>query len=136
MCILYLPNVYFKNIITFTIFFVSNLIWKAKKKSSYQHNSGSTKRKMREKKELEKVKNNPKQYKLNFNLTIENPFNVSASPSTNSITSESTSTLLSCAETEPSLHLLPHCTTIDFNSKSNPSSNTESKILTASSTAV
>lgn len=33
----------------------------AKKKSSYKHNSGSTKRKMREKIELEKVKNNPKQ---------------------------------------------------------------------------
>jgi len=61
----------------------------ANKKSSYKHNSGSTKRKMREKIELEKVKNNPKQCKLNFNLTVKKPHNVSTSPTTNLITSES-----------------------------------------------
>lgn len=91
-----------------------------KKKSSYQHNSGSAKRKIREKKELEKVKNNPKQCKLNFNLTIEKPQNASVSPTTNLITSESSSISLPCSETEPLSKLLPNTTTtLNFNSKSN-----------------
>lgn len=70
---------------------------------------------MREKKELEKVKNNPKQCKLNFNLTIEKPQNASVSPTTNLITSESSSTSLPYSETEPSSKLLPNTTTLNFN---------------------
>lgn len=84
-----------------------------KKKSSYQHNRGSAKRKM-----LEKVKNNPKQCELNFNLTIEKPQNA-FSPTTNLIISESSSTSLPCSKTEPSSKLLPNTTMLNFNSKSN-----------------
>jgi len=54
-----------------------------KKKTTYKHNSGSAKRKIRDKIELEKIKNNPKQCKLNFNLTVEKPHSVSTSPTTN-----------------------------------------------------
>jgi len=94
------------------------------------------KKRMREKIELEKVKNNPKQCKLNFNLTIVKPHHVSDSPTTDLITSESSSKSLPCTETEPSSKLLPDTATLDFNLKSNSTSNTESSILTASTTSV